>query len=384
MFRAIISASPRPNYKIDKRIKMVFFGKNSYAASEFEEIKNENVRLNEHNATLERQIADLQSQLANQSHQSDDAPRQLMQYQNEQLRSNIIDIQGNMAQSVAKAKEGLKNSTELIDEIFSLNTKSTQMADSLSGLNELAANSMQTVEALSSRAEDVGTILTLIKDISDQTNLLALNAAIEAARAGEHGRGFAVVADEVRKLADRTDKAVAEINISLQAMKQDVTSIGDEFERVHATIEESTVTIGEFSSSIERDSSLLKESFAHIGHTTDIVFMSLAKLDHILWKVNTYLSAVTQKEQFKFVDHHNCRLGKWYFEGDGKEFFSSTKSYANLDAPHATVHNGTHKVFELMVETSVDHVALKQAFEEMEKGSDNVFAVLDRILQEKS
>lgn len=362
---------------------MSFFRKDDQRSMEIERLTDENRGLQEQNDAFQRQVSDLQRQLDESRQRSDDPTRTLMMYQNQQLKSNIIDIQSNIAESVSQSKEGLKDSAELLKDIFSLNTDSKEMAGALEGLNEQAADSLQTVGNLASRTEDVGAILALIKDISDQTNLLALNAAIEAARAGEHGRGFAVVADEVRKLADRTDKAVAEINISMQAMKQDVTSIGEEFERVHRTINESTEMINTFSSSIERDSMLLNDSFKHIGHTTDIVFMSLAKLDHILWKVNTYLSAVTQEEQFKFVDHHNCRLGKWYYEGDGKEYFSRTNSYAKLEAPHAIVHNGTHKVFELMVEAPVDHDALKRAFEEMEKGSLEVFAALDRILQEK-
>jgi len=111
--------------------------------------------------------------------------------------------------------------------------------------------------------------------------------------------------------------------------------------------------------------------------------MSLAKLDHILWKVNTYFSAVTKEEQFQFVDHNSCRLGKWYNEGDGKENFSNSKHYPKLEKPHAQVHNGTHKVFDLMIKENVDLPALLKAFQEMEDGSTQVFSTLDEILRDK-
>ena len=129
---------------------------------------------------------------------------------------------------------------------------------------DIVKSSADTVKALGKNSEQIGEIIQVINDIADQTNLLALNAAIEAARAGEQGRGFAVVADEVRKLAERTTKATKEIAVMIKQIQKDTSKAVDSMQKGTTEVER-----GKISAQNARES--LKEIISGADKVVDIV-----------------------------------------------------------------------------------------------------------------
>lgn len=144
-----------------------------------------------------------------------------------QISSAIEQMASSVTEVARKSSDAAQNAKESGEVAGEGQHTVQETVEGMTAINDAVSASAASVQELGKRGEEIGQIIDVINDIAGQTNLLALNAAIEAARAGEHGRGFAVVADEVRKLADRTTSATEEISESIKAIQSETTEAVD-------------------------------------------------------------------------------------------------------------------------------------------------------------
>ncbi len=336
---------------------------------EMQTLTDENARLQSELSFQKSEVAELHGQLSQEKEQN-------------RLSFRGQDSLESIKHSLSESAEVLLQEKNKLTDTEDLFSRTHEITDEIvSKLNEISTHAQESVTVsneLNSHSAAIRNFVDVINSISEQTNLLALNAAIEAARAGEAGRGFAVVADEVRSLAQKAADASSEIANLVDKIVSSSNILERNVEKVAAQSEDEKAAVAEIEQLMDQVVNVSRSMRSIVETSATSTFLDARKLDHVVWKNQVYQVCLGQREASQVArSHRECRLGEWYYRGDGAKNYTNQSAFKQLEHPHEEVHSAGSKAMDFC--KNGQKTEAKRELDHMESASQKVFRILDEL-----